>query len=149
MIRRRKIVRRNAKVLFLLLLTVVLSATVFAGCDFLGNVIEGKDSTETNDDGFTATVGLSYELINDGTEYEVTKGKSKANGTVYIPEQHNGKPVTSIGDEAFYECSKLKVITIPDSVNNIGNSAFFRCSGLTEITIPNNVTRNAIARADR
>ena len=48
--------------------------------------------------------------------------------------------VTYIGDEAFLECTGLTSVTIPNSVTNIGRSAFNRCSGLTSITIPNSVT---------
>ena len=35
--------------------------------------------------------------------------------------------VTSIGDSAFYGCSGLTSITIPDSVTNIGDHAFSVC----------------------
>jgi hypothetical protein len=48
--------------------------------------------------------------------------------------------VTSIGDEAFDDCSGLTSLTIPYSVTSIGNNAFYDCSGLTSLTIPNSVT---------
>lgn len=48
-------------------------------------------------------------------------------------------PVTSIGRDAFYECTKLTGITIPDSVTTIGRQAFYLCRNLTGITIPDNV----------
>ena len=44
-----------------------------------------------------------------------------------------------IGGGAFFECSSLTSITIPNSVTSIGNDAFRGCSSLTSITIPNSV----------
>ena len=49
--------------------------------------------------------------------------------------------VTSIGNYAFYHCSGLTgTLTIPNSVTSIGNYAFNGCSGLTWVNIPNSVT---------
>ena len=48
--------------------------------------------------------------------------------------------VTSIGENAFRDCSGLTSVTIPESVTSIGNRAFEDCSGLTSVTIPNSVT---------
>ena len=48
--------------------------------------------------------------------------------------------VTSISNDAFYKCSGLTSVTIPNSVTSLGSSAFSGCSGLVSITFPNSVT---------
>ena len=81
----------------------------------------------------------TYEVGSDGT-VTITDCDSSAQGAITIPSQINGKPVTSIGGAAFYYCSSLTSITIPNSVTSIGSNAFDDCHSLTGITIPNSVT---------
>ena len=45
-----------------------------------------------------------------------------------------------ISDSAFYNCSSLTSVTIPESVTSIGDRAFYNCSSLTSVTIPETVT---------
>ena len=56
-------------------------------------------------------------------------------GSVTIPSTLGGKPVTSIGYNAFYGCSGLTSVTIPGSVKNIEACAFMGCTCLTNVTI--------------
>ena len=48
--------------------------------------------------------------------------------------------LTSIGDDAFYDCKSLTSVTIPNSVTSIGDYAFIHCSSLTSVTLGNSVT---------
>ena len=89
--------------------------------------------------------GLYYNLNSEGKTAEVTVNwNDRYSGEVVIPSSITveGKEYTvkSIGNEAFYECTGLTSVDIPNSVTSIGKSAFFSCSGLTSITIPNSVT---------
>ena len=81
---------------------------------------------------------LNFSIINDGV---VITGLKKANysGALIIPEKFKGDPVTSIGSNAFYNCSGLTSVTIPSSVTTIGSNAFSGCTGLTSVTIPSGV----------
>ena len=81
---------------------------------------------------------LKYEVVGDTVT--IKDCKETASGAMAIPSIYEGKPVTSIGDWAFYGCTKLTSVTIPDSVTSIGDFAFTGCSSLTSVTIGDSVT---------
>ncbi len=89
---------------------------------------------------------VCYYLDNDNNLAQVRSkfNEGKYTGHITIPSSftYNSKQynVTSIGDNAFYLCSDLTSVTIPNSVTSIGDNAFQGCVGLTSVTIPNSVT---------
>ena len=48
--------------------------------------------------------------------------------------------ITSIGDQAFSDCTGLTSVTLPNGVTAIGDAAFLGCRGLTSVSIGNSVT---------
>ena len=90
--------------------------------------------------------GIWYNLVPKAKEAEVTSNPngSKYSGSIEIPASVTYNEVkysvTSIGREAFRNCSGLTSVTIPNSVTSIDWYAFYNCSGLTSVTIPNSVT---------
>ena len=51
----------------------------------------------------------------------------------------NGSVCKSIGDHAFYNCTYLETINIPETVTSIGTYAFYYCENLTNLYIPSSV----------
>lgn len=73
---------------------------------------------------------------NDGTEYS---------GDIVIPSEIEfdavSYKVTSIGRNAFRDCTGLTSIEFPESLTSIGSRAFQGCTGLTSIRLPESLTR--------
>lgn len=106
--------------------------------------------------------GLTYKLINNNKEYQLT-AVGAASGDVVMEDYFRGKPVTSIAPsalanngkitsftvgnniksipkKAFYNCNALVSVTIPDTVTSIAENAFQSCRSLTSVVIPESVT---------
>lgn len=83
-----------------------------------------------------------YTKNDDGT-WSISDYCGKANGTLVIPKEYQGQPVTTIGEAAFYFCSGFTgKLTIPDTIKEIGRMAFARCSGLSgKLTLPNELVK--------
>ena len=77
---------------------------------------------------------LTYEENADGIV--ITHCNTSIAGSVEIPAEIDGQPVTEIGANAFLNCSEMTSVIVPDSVVTIGSCAFSGCDGLTEMTLP-------------
>lgn len=122
----------------ILIAILATSMTIYAGPNM---VMKQNDVKITYEDDITSVV---FKITSD-TTVEVIQDKSySALTTLVIPEKikidDKIYDVTSIGDNAFRECTGLTDIKISNSVTSIGNHAFYGCSGLTSIKIPNSVT---------
>ena len=92
-----------------------------------------------------ATVdGYKYEYKVNGGNATITKFLGPVNPTnngpynITIPEklgEYGKYTVTAIGNRAFYCCSDLTEVTIPQSVTSIGERAFAACRNLDSVTI--------------
>ena len=80
------------------------------------------------------TPGLQMTLQANTNSYVVT-GYTGTSTEVIIPSIYEELPVTRIDDRAFFNCSNLTSIYIPNTVNSIGSLAFDRCSNLTNVYI--------------
>lgn len=98
---------------------------------------------------WAVTMGISVKCETPATEFTVgilEDGTCEiinfiGNSThVFIPEQISGRRVTSIKNNAFWLCSNLLSVNIPNSVTSIGAAAFAQCINLENITIPSTVS---------
>ena len=97
----------------------LLAFSFLIGCD-------GEKSNEPTNP------NLKYEIKGDAVT--ITGRATGASGELIIPANIEGKPVTSIGEYAFEDCTSLTAITIPDGVTSIGEGAFYGCNSLTAVT---------------
>ena len=89
--------------------------------------------------------GIRYYIYYDSEYgYYAKVVSNKYSGAIVIPQSVTHNPhiykVLKIGSSAFYGCTGLTSVIIPNSVTTIDGSAFCGCTGLTSVTIPNSVT---------
>ncbi len=122
----------------------------------------GEKGTETFECG---------EYKNDSSDFEFEESEDGYKVFAYIgsktevavPSAYNNKAVTAIGEDAFFDCTRIRKVVLPDTITEIGKNAFnncvklkeivlsqklvticenafYKCSELTSITIPDSVT---------
>ena len=99
---------------------------------------ELTDSNYTKDGYFDGIMYYKKMPIVEN-KVEITKCEQSAK-VVEIPSYKiiNGKKyaITSIGKQAFFNCTNLTSITIPNSVTGIGGYAFLYCTSLQKVIVP-------------
>ncbi len=120
---------------------------------FKGGIIENSPIIKFADANVKAICVANWDTDGDGELSEAEVAAVTSLGTVFerktaivsFDELQYFTGLTSIGDCAFYGCSGLTSVTIPNTVTNIDYSAFRDCSSLTSVTIPNSVTNIGFA----
>ncbi len=85
----------------------------------------------------TGSTTYSGEIVIPET---VKVNVSRYEGSYYGGNYDMFCQVTSIGEDAFRDCTGLTAVQLPRSIKNIGRNAFYGCTGLSELTIPNGVS---------
>lgn len=100
----------------------------------------GKFSNITVSTCVTVVNSISYYLNKETKEATVISGENEYKGSINIPKMitvdGNEYAVTTIGKNAFRNCTSLTYVTIPESVTAIGEYAFDGCSSLKYISAP-------------
>ncbi|MBQ6267883.1 MAG: leucine-rich repeat domain-containing protein [Clostridia bacterium] len=82
-----------------------------------------------------ATDGPLTYVVRNGSA-TVTKCVYNATGTVEVPAELGGAPVTALADEAFRACSEVKEVILPETLLFIGDRCFDFCFALLRVTLP-------------
>ena len=128
---------KKVKRLTAVILSALMMTSAFSALPVSAATIESDTSVVSADETFKSG-DYEYSLLDGGT-VNITNYIG-SDSDVTIPAEIDGKKVTSIGGGAFYGCTSLTSINIPNSVTSIGYSAFEDCSNLTSINIPDSVT---------
>jgi len=127
---------------------ISIGGAAFAGCTSLTSMTIPASVTSIGNSAFAECTGLTVITVDNNNQYYASEG-----GILYNREKTEfisvplgitnvtiPASITSIGNDAFYDCTSLISITIPNSVTSIGQSAFSGCTSIISITIPESVT---------
>ena len=112
------------------------------GYDFSHWVMNGEVITEISigEYGNKSITAVWNAIFNVDNGSVTLTSYGRANYTeIIIPESIDGVAITSINNKAFYDCSSLTSVVIPDSVTSIGRCAFQNCYSLTSVVISDSV----------
>ena len=112
-----------------------LGKYAFCGCAGLKSITIPNSVTSIGQNAFSNCTGLP---VIDNIRYADTYLVEAVDQTLssYIIKEGT----RFVGDQAFWDCTNLKSITIPNGVTSIGRNAFHGCAGLKSIFMPNSVT---------
>lgn len=111
-------------------------------------------SAESSERNYDSASHFYYQEINDGSEIEITgynymdtfdETFTDKNFEIRVPNEINGKPVTSVYEIYVYNYSNIDTddlnmkLIIPGSVKNIGSYALWGLEGVTEIVFEDGV----------
>ena len=121
----------------------------FSGCTYLTNVTIPDSVTSIGLSGLYSCTSLTNITVDPANpSYSSLDGVLFNKNQTLLIQYPSSKPgayiipdgVTSIGFNAFSDCTFLTSVTIPDGVTSISPYAFRNCTSLTSVTIPDGVT---------
>lgn len=132
-----------------------IGTRAFAACTALKNlIIEGStlDIGEyafsdckllTDSDGFVIVDGILFSYNGPAGTIHVPAGVRRIGKEVFktrrVKDVIIPQGVTSIGDNAFYDCKVLSSVQLPSGLTDIGAYAFMGCVSLTDVVVPEGV----------
>lgn len=117
----------------------VIEESAFSNCNRLEYITISNNVSRIGEGAFT---GTAYYNNNSKWENNVLYiGNHLIAAKTSLSGEYTIKSSTkSIGGRAFYNCSNLTNLTIPDGIKIIENNTFYNCVKLTSVQIPDGVT---------
>ncbi len=131
--------------------TKIIYTEAFKNCTALTNVTIPNTISSIGRGAFNGCTGLSSLTVPFVGEARSTSythlgyifgASSYNNSKTYVPTSLKTVIMsegTSLGSNAFYQCTSLTSITLPETLESIANNAFYGCSGLASISLPDNL----------
>lgn len=111
----------------------------------LKSIVLPDTITEVDWTAFSGCTGLKNRKNLDNGAYYV--GTSNNNHFVLLSAESKGitqcvihSETKVLGIQAFYECSQLKQITVPNGITEINNGVFGKCTGLESVVLPEGIS---------
>ena len=133
-----------AALLFLAALVILLNIPAWASETTPDTRVLASGECGALGNDVTCTLYRDYRLLISGVGamYDYTSASNPPwygyRGQIKTVEMEEG--VTTVGNNAFQDCSVLDKVTLPQSLTSIGDLSFDHCVALAEITIPAKVT---------
>ena len=94
----------------------------------------------THCDNVICSEGLELQLNLDGVSYTLIGIGTCDDEDIFVGF-YNALPVTRIAENALYNCTEIKSVTLGEGVTAIPHNAFKGCTSLEALSIPSTVTR--------
>lgn len=115
----------------------VNAITALAANDSCGANLTYELTSNTDDpDTYTLTIGGEGAMYDYSSSYTTVPWDAQKSGITSVVIEDG---VTSIGDNAFEDCSALKSVSGMKGVTSLGKWAFYKCTSLESFAIPSGV----------